>query len=70
MQPTEQRMLEDVSSASGEVDEYVRLLREMIGARREQLETLEAALASYDASCASEDTARKNVKAPVSMPWA
>lgn len=67
--PTEQRMIEDVGSA-GEVDDYVRLLREMIGQRRDQLAALEGALANYDAACASEDTARQGVKAPVSMPWA
>ena len=70
MLPTEQRMLEQVGGASGgEVDEYVRTLREMIMQRREQLEALETALANYDASFASEDTARQNVRGPVCMPW-
>ena len=47
-----------------------RTAREAIVQRRSQLEQLEGALANYEASCASEETARQNVRAPVSMPWA
>jgi hypothetical protein len=70
MLPTEQRMLDQVSGDGGEVDVYVRELREMIDARREQVVALERALVQYEASCASEETARRNVRAPVAMPWA
>ena len=49
---------------------YARGLREVLLAKRQQLDALEAALANYESSCASEETARANVKAPVSMPWA
>ena len=72
MLPTEQRMLDAVggSGGTGDVDDYVRQLRDMVAQRRQQLASLEGALAQYDQSCASEDTARQNVKAPVSLPWA
>ena len=52
------------------MDVYVASLQQVIGQRRTQLDALEAAMAAYERSAATEDEARRHVKAPVSMPWA
>ena len=70
MLPTEQRMIEEVQTPGGDVDEYVRGLREMIQQRREQLEAMEQAIDNYEERSAEEDEARRHVKGAVGMPWA
>jgi hypothetical protein len=68
MVPNESRLLADAAVAA-DTDSYVHGVRELIRQRREQLDAIEAAMLSYERSCAAEDEARQLVKGSVNMPW-
>ena len=64
--PQEEELLE-AASRDGDVEGYARKLRALLQQKREQLDSVAAALAEFERSCASEDAARKQVRGPVNL---
>jgi kinesin family protein 2/24 len=65
-QPQEEELLE-AASRDGDVEGYARKLRALLQQKREQLDSVAAALAEFELRCASEDAARKQVRGPVNL---
>ena len=64
--PQEEELLE-AASRDGDVEGYARKLRTLLQQKREQLDSVAAALAEFELRCASEDAARKQVRGPVNL---
>lgn len=62
-------MLEQASRA-GDMESYAKQLRLLLQQKQQQLDAVAAALAEFELRCQSEDTARKQVRGAVNLPWA
>lgn len=60
----------DAHIHSSWAQDYLAAVRTAVERRQQELANLEAAVCLYEQRCVSEETARRYVKRPVSLPWA